>query len=74
MIDLCSLRSRYNKQIKRLGQTGAGLTLDDLQRTDRTKGLISKVFFLTFGLGLMVSRRNCERFSVVFHPSWLVEV
>jgi hypothetical protein len=74
MLDLCSLRSRYNEQIKRLGQTGAGLTLNDLQRMDRTKGLISKVFFLTFGLGLTVSRRNCERFSVVFRPPRLVEV
>ncbi|KAG6377051.1 hypothetical protein JVT61DRAFT_1100 [Boletus reticuloceps] len=38
-----ALRTRYNEQVKRLGQTGAGLTFDELLRADRTKGLISEI-------------------------------
>ncbi|KAF8443153.1 hypothetical protein L210DRAFT_3396416, partial [Boletus edulis BED1] len=38
-----ALRTRYHEQVKRLGQTGAGLTFDELLRADRTKGLISEI-------------------------------
>ncbi|KAG6379442.1 hypothetical protein JVT61DRAFT_11918 [Boletus reticuloceps] len=38
-----TLRTRYNEQVKCLGQTGAGLTLDDLQIADRTKGLVGEI-------------------------------
>ncbi|KAF8420319.1 hypothetical protein L210DRAFT_3322624, partial [Boletus edulis BED1] len=40
---VCSLRTRYHKQVKHLGQTGAGLTFNELLRADRTKGLISEI-------------------------------
>ena len=39
---VCSLKSRYNEQVKRLGQTGAGLTVEVLQGGEKTRGLLGK--------------------------------
>ena len=38
-----SLRSKYNEQIKRLGQTGAGLTIEDLEKDDSSKNLLCTI-------------------------------
>ena len=39
---VCSLKSCYNEQVKRLGQTGTGLTVKVLQGGEKTRGLLSK--------------------------------
>ena len=39
---VCSLKSHYNEQVKRLGQTSAGLTVEVLQGGEKTRGLLSK--------------------------------
>ena len=47
MTSLCSLRTRYHEQVRRLGQTGGGLMIDDLQRADKTKGLLGQYLFFS---------------------------
>lgn len=42
---LCSLRAQYHEQVKHLGQTDEGLMINDLQRADRTKGLLGLYHF-----------------------------
>ena len=38
-----SLQSKYNEQIKCLGQTGARLTIEDLEKDDSSKNLLCTI-------------------------------